>query len=115
MGREAFLMKKKIFGGIVAVAVAGGLALAAPAGPAHADGYFDVCGSGYGVEGGSTSCAFAYNVYRAASGQNPVYAYSPVTDKVYQMECGPTQLTGPGLYGPAARCVGGNNAVVIVW
>jgi hypothetical protein len=107
-------MRKFILGGIAAVAVAGGLALAAPAGPAHADGYFTVCGPGYGVEG-PTSCAFAANVAYQAHGQNPVYAYSPVTDQVYQMECGPTQLTGPVLFGPAARCAGGNNAVVILW
>lgn len=108
-------MNRMITGGMATVGAAIGIAVAAPAGPAHADGYFDVCGPGYGVEGGSTSCAFAYNVYGAANGQNPVYAYSPLTNEVYQMECGPTRLTGPTLYGPAARCVGGNNAVVIVW
>jgi hypothetical protein len=104
-------MKRMIGGGIAAAAVAGGLALAAPA---HADGLVMPCGPGYGVKGGSTTCSFAYNVAVTAHGQNRVYAYSPATDTVYQMECGPTTVNLNGYSRPGARCARGNNAVVVL-
>jgi hypothetical protein len=110
-------MKKAILGGIAAVAVAGGLALAAPA---QASETISICPDGFtGVAEGMTSCAFAHNVgvgvYR--HGIPIVDTYSPVTEEVYQMQCsaGFEVLLNNGRTLTADRCVGGNNAVVWVW
>jgi hypothetical protein len=98
-------MKKKIFGGIVAVAFAGGLALAAPA---SAD-VFTVCPSGMsGVSTDDTSCAFADNVRWAWYSQpgTIVTAYSPVTHQSYTMQC---TATATSFWPVAKRCVGVNS------
>ncbi|ORV87021.1 hypothetical protein AWC11_16495 [Mycobacterium interjectum] len=66
-----------------------------------------------------TSCVFADNVRRAylAQGGPDVLAYSPVTEETYAMECisGFTAHLSDGQVVQAARCSGGNNAVVVVW
>ncbi|OBI82705.1 hypothetical protein A9X00_07090 [Mycobacterium sp. 1245805.9] len=66
-----------------------------------------------------TSCAFADNVRRAylVQGGPGVVAYSPVTGDTYTMECigGFTAHLSDGRAVQAARCTGGNNAVVLVW
>ena len=105
--------------GEVAVAVAitaVGLALA---GPAHADGVFDICPSGHtGVMSGTpTSCAFADNVHDAWHSQqsNPVTAYSPVTGQYYTMTCVPGNSTVSGIHVDGWTCYGGNNAQVVLW
>jgi hypothetical protein len=110
-------MKKTVLGGVAAVTVAGGIALAAPAGPAHADGPFAVCGPGYGVENNLTTCGFAANVQYAVAqhGIGPVYATSPANGQIYEMVCGHTSVTVYGTTWAGARCAGGNNAVVILW
>ena len=66
-----------------------------------------------------TSCAFADNVrysYLTQPGQ-VVTAYSPVTTQYYTMQCagGFTAYLTNGAVVNSARCVGGNNAVVVVW
>jgi len=105
--------------GEVAVAVAitaVGLALA---GPAHADGVFDICPSGHTgvVSGTPTSCAFADNVHDAWFSQqgNPVIAYSPVTGQSYSMTCVPSHSTVSGIHVDGWTCYGGNNAQVVLW
>ncbi|OBK45596.1 hypothetical protein A5657_02985 [Mycobacterium kubicae] len=85
----------------------------------HAD-VFIACPSGRdGVATSVTSCEFADNVRRAWLAQyGPVVmAYSPVTGNVYDMQCagGFTAHMNNGLVVDAVRCVGGNNAVVVVW
>ena len=87
--------------------------------PARAD-VFIACPSGRdGVATSVTSCEFADNVRRAWFSQyGPVVlAYSPVTGNVYDMQCagGFTAHMNSGLVVDAVRCVGGNNAVVVVW
>jgi hypothetical protein len=86
---------------------------------AHAD-VFIACPSGRdGVATAVTSCEFADNVRRAYFAQyGPVVlAYSPVTGSVYDMQCasGFTAHMDNGLVVDAVRCVGGNNAVVVLW
>lgn len=86
---------------------------------AHAD-VFIGCPSGRdGIATSVTSCEFADNVRRAWLDQyGPVVlAYSPVTGNVYDMQCagGFTAHMDNGLVVDAVRCVGGNNAVVVVW
>jgi hypothetical protein len=46
-----------------------------------------------------------------------VIAYSPVTGDTYEMEChaGFTSHLSNGLTVDSVRCVGGNDAVVILW
>jgi hypothetical protein len=81
-------------------------------------GRFMVCGPGYGVEGDSRSCPFAFTAGRVVNGQgarNPVILYSPVTGGIYQMEWGQTSVTTDGYTRPGLRRAGGNNAVVIPW
>jgi hypothetical protein len=87
---------------------------------AHADWGFIMCPSGHdGVATEVTSCAFADNVRRAWLDQyGPVVlAYSPVTGNVYDMQCagGFTAHMNNGMVIDAVRCVGGNNAVVVLW
>lgn len=86
---------------------------------AHAD-VFIMCPSGHdGVATDVTSCEFADNVRRAWLSQyGPVVmAYSPVTGNVYDMQCagGFTAHMNNGMVVDAVRCVGGNNAVVVLW
>lgn len=87
---------------------------------AHADDDFLVCPSGHsGIATSVTSCAFAESVRQAYLSQDGpvVTAYSPTTGKYYDMQCAPgfvAQLRyGPTV--PSVRCVGGYNAVVIVF
>jgi hypothetical protein len=87
---------------------------------AHTDDVFIACPSGRdGVATSVTSCEFADNVRRAWLDQyGPVVlAYSPVTGNVYDMQCagGFTAHMNNGLVVDAVRCVGGNNAVVVLW
>ena len=110
-------MKRLIIAACAALAI--GLGMAAPAN-AYVDETFLICPSHRsGVATSVTSCAFADNVryaYRTQPGQ-VVTAYSPVTGQYYTMQCGEgftAQLTNGALVN-SARCVGGNNAVVIVW
>jgi len=81
---------------------------------------FLTCPSGRdGVATSVTSCEFADNVRRAYLDQGGpvVMAYSPVTGNVYNMQCvsGFTAHMNNGLVVDAVRCVGGNNAVVVLW
>jgi hypothetical protein len=96
---------------------AAGMAVA----PAHADNMFVMCPSGRdGVSSSVTSCLFADNVRDAfyALG-TPTYlrAYSPVTDQVYVMTCihGFTASFTNGQVLNVVKCVGGNDAEVVVW
>ena len=86
---------------------------------AHAD-VFMMCPSGHdGVATDVTSREFADNVRRAWLTQyGPVVlAYSPVTGNVYDMQCagGFTAHMNNGMVVDAVHCVGGNNAVVVLW
>src|ERR1700748_1235134 len=81
---------------------------------------FIPCPSGRdGIATPVTSCEFADNVRSAYLGRyGPlIKAYSPVTGNVYEMQCagGFTAQMNNGVVVDAARCVGGNNAVVVVW
>jgi hypothetical protein len=89
---------------------------------AHADDFI-ICPSGLsGVATSATSCPFADNVRAAYFGQGGglVYAYSPVTNRIYAMYC----ITGYVAHftnGAPARvsvnCYGGDNgtAEVVIW
>lgn len=78
----------------------------APSGSSTATGTSS-CGGELSV-GPATTCPFAENVRTAygeelGSGSGIVYAYSPVTEKLYEMEC---------TAGTPHVCTGGNNASV---
>jgi hypothetical protein len=97
--------------------VVGAAIISAPA--ASADSFVQ-CPSGRdGVATTVTSCEFADNVRRAYFDQygQVVMAYSPVTGSVYDMQCasGFTAHMSSGLVVDSVRCVGGNNAVVVLW
>lgn len=86
----------------------------------RADQSFTACPPGRdGVATSVTSGEFADNVRRAYLDQDDqvVLAYSPVTGDMYNMQCaaGFTAHMTNGLVIDAVRCVGGNNAVVILW
>ena len=91
----------------------------APAPPGR--GRFIVCPSGRdGVASAVTSCAFADNVRRVYYNQGQpdgLVAYSPVTDESYLMQCfGPYRATfTDGDVQDVVKCVGGNDAEVVVW
>lgn len=91
-----------------------------PAPNSDPDESFYECPSGHsGVLNEATSCDFADSVSTAfhARPSNTVYAYSPVTNTTYKMTCdGPykAHLTG-GTVQTSWKCVGGNNAAVVVW
>jgi hypothetical protein len=110
-------MKKMIVGGLAAAAVALGLATAGPANAITET--FLPCGGGAGVATSVTSCGFAQNVRWAYFHQlGPVVtAYSPAMDQYYNMQCqaGFVATFGNGMSVNSARCVGGDNAVVVVW
>lgn len=83
-------------------------------------GTFLVCPDGHsGVATGVTSCQFAMNVRGSylSNGGPEVIAYSPITGQSYDMECvaGYTAHLSTGRTVDAVRCVGGNDAVVILW
>jgi hypothetical protein len=90
-----------------------------PEPPANLD--FVMCPSTRdGVASAVTSCAFADNVRRGYYEQGmpeTVIAYSPVTGQVYAMHCfGPFLAhftSGETL--KAVKCVGGDDAEVVVW
>jgi len=87
---------------------------------ANADEPFIPCPDGRtGVATSVTSCAFAHNVRSAYLNQpGPLFlAYSPTTGNVYEMQCqaGFQSTFTNGLVVSSARCVGGNDAVVVVW
>lgn len=110
-------MKNIIIGGLAALALAG--AVAVDAAPANADDLFIGCGNGAGVATSVTSCAFAHNVryaYQTQPGQ-VVVAYSPVTGEYYNMQCAAGFVAHfiDGTAANSVRCVGGNNAVVVLW
>lgn len=110
-------MKKVILGGLDAGAVALGLATAGSANAITET--FLPFGGGAGVATTVTSCDFARNV-RAAYFSQPgpvVTAYSPAMERYYNMQCqaGFTASFADGTVVNSARCVGGNNAVVVVW
>jgi hypothetical protein len=108
---------------IIAAAVAASIAalIAANSTPdAGADESFAVCPSGHsGIATSVTSCPFAENVRIGylTQGGPIVLAYSPVTGANYLMQCAPGFLAhlNTGYTVPSVRCVGGNNAVVVVW
>ena len=108
-----------LMGGAAAAAIAATVGVAAPA-QAYVDEAFLICPSGSsGVDTSVTSCAFADNVrysYLTQSGQ-VVTAYSPVTGQHYTMQCaeGFRAYLNNGTTVRSARCVGGNNAVVVIW
>ena len=88
--------------------------------PAHAEDYFIGCPSGHsGIATTVTSCPFAENVRQAYLSQDGmvVTAYSPVTNQYYDMQCAPGFIAhlrnGPTV--PSVRCVGGDNALVIIF
>lgn len=90
------------------------------AAPAHADEVFNVCGSGrVGVATTVTSCAFATEVrYSYLSQGGPVVsAYSPITGMFYNMQCagGFISHLNDGEIVRSVRCVGGDDAVVVIW
>ena len=66
-----------------------------------------------------TSCQFAMNVRKSylSQGGPEVFAYSPVTGQSYDMECiaGYTAHLSTGRTVDAVRCVGGDDAVVVLW
>jgi hypothetical protein len=81
---------------------------------------FLICPDGHsGVATNVTSCEFAMNVRESylSQGGPTVIAYSPVTGDSYRMEChaGFTSHLSNGLTVDSVRCVGGNDAVVILW
>lgn len=83
-------------------------------------GTFLVCPDGHsGVATGVTSCQFAMNVRDSylSQGGPEVIAYSPVTGQSYDMQCaaGYTAHLSTGKTVDAVRCVGGNDAVVVLW
>lgn len=102
---------------VIGALVAGGIAFPAPA---NADEPFMVCPDGHtGVAEGHTSCPFAHDMRVAYESQpGPLYnVYSPVTDETYQMQCqgGFTADLIGGAQVDSVRCVGGNDAVVLLW
>jgi hypothetical protein len=113
-------MKKIIGSGIAAISAAIGIA-AFPAGSAHAyvDEEFLACPDGHsGIATTVTSCPFAENVrvaWYTQSGQ-VVEAYSPVTNMFYDMQCADGFIAhlNTGRTVPSVRCVGGNDAVVVL-
>ncbi len=87
---------------------------------AYADEVFAVCPGGHaGIATTVTSCPFAQNVRSAYLNQvGPVVvAYSPVTGMSYTMQCQPGFVASlnNGSTVNAVRCVGGDNAVVILF
>ena len=112
-------MKKTIVGGMLF-----GAALTAGAliGPGTANAITEIflpCGGGAGVATTVTSCGFAQNV-RAAYFTQPgpvVTAWSPAMNRYYDMQCqaGFVATFANGMSVNSARCVGGDNAVVVVW
>ena len=113
-------MYKQITTKAVAVSVLGmSLSVMTPT-LARADDMFTVCPDGHsGVATVVTSCPFAMNVRRSYLNQyGPVVvAYSPVTGLSYNMQCQPgfVAILSNGLTLDSVRCVGGNNAVVILF
>ncbi len=110
-------MKKVIGGGLAAATATGALLFGAA--PAQADESFLTCPGGRAGVANAASCAFANNVRYAYTHQpgSVVTAYSPVTDQYYSVQCGEgfsAQLSD-GRTVRAARCVGGDIAVVWIW
>lgn len=104
-------------GVVIGALVAGGIAFSAPA---NADESFVMCPDGRsGVAEGRTTCAFAENVEGAywSQGGPLVEACSPVTGECYTMQCQPgfTATMIGGAVVNSVRCVGGDDAVVILW
>lgn len=83
------------------------------------NGTFKVCDDHSAIATEFTSCPFAINVGRIyrANPSSVIYAYSPVTGKTYDMQCQPgfsaTLKSGQKI--EAVRCVGGNNAVAVIY
>lgn len=104
----------------LAVPVATGMLGLCAAAPAQATDFIG-CPSGHsGVATTVTSCEFAESVrgaYLASGGSSYITAYSPVTGQYYDMQCEPGFIAhlNYGATVPSVRCVGGNNAVVIVY
>ena len=102
-------------GGLAATTVA-----AIPPAQAYGEDFY-VCQSGHsGVATTVTSCAFAESVRYSYITQDGsmITAYSPVTGQYYDMQCASgfiAHLHNTGAAVPSVRCVGGNNAVVIVF
>lgn len=106
----------------LAVALTAGI-MSSPPPPAHADFIFNICpGAQAGVvEGTPTSCGFANNVaaiYWASGGATVLRdVYSPATGQFYTMTCFGSYLAtffGGGRR-MTTRCVGGDDAEVVVW
>ncbi|WP_131812161.1 hypothetical protein [Mycobacterium mantenii] len=78
-----------------------------------------VCDGHSAVATTVTTCDFAHNVavtYILEGGPSILRAYSPATGETYTMQCQPgDSVRIGGVILPAARCVGGNNAVVWVF
>lgn len=103
---------------VLTAAVLGSLIGASQA-DAHADYTFAMCPSGRsGVASTVTSCEFADNVrqeYFHQSGPR-IYAYSPVTDRTYEMWCSPNvSHFYNGLTLNTILCEGGTDARVVVF
>lgn len=103
-------------GVVIGALMAGGIAFSAPASAEE----FEMCPDGHeGVAEGRTTCAFADNVRSAYQNEpGPLYhAYSPVTGEMYVMQCqgGFTANLIGGARVDSVRCVGGDDAVVILW
>ena len=111
-------MNKKLIAGVMGAAAIAATVSLAPS--ANADEVFSVCPSGRsGVATTVTSCAFAEDVrYSYLSQGGPVVtAYSPMTGQFYNMQCGGgfRAYLNDGEVVRSVRCVGGNNAVVVLW
>jgi hypothetical protein len=114
----------------LAMAIAPLAAMLGMATPAHAySELFVPCpatfsGGGYpsasGIASTVTSCPFAENVrynYIVSGGMSVINAYSPAMGEVYTMQCGTgfTAHLSNGMTVNSVRCVGGNDAVVVLY
>ena len=115
---------KAVTGAGVALAAAATIAIPATVyteASAHAETVlFAPCADGHsGIATNVTSCPFAENVriaYLTQPGPD-VIAYSPVTGQAYDMLCsgGYVAHLTIGYTVPSVRCVGGNDAVVVLF
>lgn len=112
-------LKQTATSAIIGASIVGSLYCVNQVATAHAEP-FTTCPGGYGigtVDGTPTSCAFAANVRYAWKSQpgESIWAYSPVTGKVYLMSCVPTTVHIEGFVRIGRECYGGNGAGVVIW
>lgn len=114
-------MRRLFLSSLAAVTAAIGTAVT-PAQPARAEETFIVCSNtGHAaIASPVTSCLFAENVravWLDQGGPADVEVVSPVTGMMYDMHCSDGYLAhlNSGMTVPSVRCVGGNDAVVIIF